>query len=124
MDGLPVALQPEPGQQPPIRQRIDPHGHVGFCQMPLFHNVPGSIVLRIIGEKQDDVRLQLGQRVPLQQRGEQQPIELSSPTGSDKERRQHGSYSSFLFVIELNCITGKPVCQPPQTEKSLLRKIL
>ena len=59
VDGLPV-VRPLPAlQQAPARQGLYTGGYVGLGQMPPLYDVPGGVVGRIVGQKQQDVHLQL-----------------------------------------------------------------
>ena len=84
----------------PFRQGVHPHGDVGFCQVADLHDVPGGVARRIVGQEEEDVRLQLGQAVALQQGKEQQAVELAGAFQAGKKCGEQAAH--FLwFVFEL-----------------------
>ena len=68
MDRSPVGSPVLPDEQPAFFERTDGHGDMGLCERPLFDDLRGGITFRIVGEKQQDVELHLGQSIFLTDR--------------------------------------------------------
>ena len=60
--------------------------------MAQLNDVPGGVIARVVGQKQDDIQLQLGQMKVLQKRRQHLAIELPQTLGADKQHRQKGRH--------------------------------
>ena len=86
-------------EEPLSRQQIHRLGDLGLHQPPVLRHVPGGVIVRVVGQKQQHMDLPHSEAVPLQKRGELPLIKAGKLFGKQQQPGGNGGHGNPPIVF-------------------------